>query len=185
MADMLSDVLTNLELGNVALIIFIFSLFIDLTPGIKFNPIKWIIKQFGEAFNHSIDKKMDSLKDDMTQKIDSMNDALSVKINDVNKEIEDIKEKQIEHENLIKAQQKNHDIDEVERLKKDILDFSNRLFRKQKFTLEQYHTIMDTYKRYERIIDKYDDLENGKVDTEYEVIINHYEAHREDGEYMF
>lgn len=185
MASVVKEVLSDFGLGNAALIVLILSLFIDLTPGIKFNPIKWIIKQFGDAFNHSIDKKMDQLKTDMSGKMDEMNEDLSQKIDNINEEIKDIKERQIEQEKSILRQEKEIDVAEVNRLKQEILNFSNRIFRKQKFTSEEYRTIMDSYTRYENIIEKYEDLHNGKIKIEYEIIIKHYEEHKDDGEYMF
>ncbi|MCM1215997.1 MAG: hypothetical protein NC548_15930 [Lachnospiraceae bacterium] len=185
MASMIMEVLSNFGLGNVALIVLIFSLFIDLTPGIKFNPIKWIIKQFGDAFNNSIDKKVDQMKTEVSSKMDAMNEDLSNKIDVINDEIKDIKKRQIEQEKSILRQEKEIDVAEVNRLKQEILNFSNRLFRKQKFTSEEYRTVMDSYTRYENIIEKYDDLQNGKIKIEYEIIIKHYEEHKDDGEYMF
>lgn len=170
----LYNALKDFGLGNAAIIVFIISLFIDLTPGIKFNPIKWIIKQFGTAFNHSIDKK-----------IESFNEDLKIKFENIEKDIDEIKKKQEEQSKQMKQQEKDIDIAELNRLKQEILDFSNRLQQKQKFVAEEYRTIMDCYSRYHGIIDKYEDLENGKIDPEYQYILNHYLDHKDDGDYMF
>lgn len=45
---------------------------IDLTPGIKLQPVRWLIKQLGNLLNHDIKKQLDTLQDDlMAHKVDS------------------------------------------------------------------------------------------------------------------
>lgn len=45
---------------------------IDLTPGIKLQPVRWLIKQLGNLLNHDIKKQLDTLQDDLTtHKVDS------------------------------------------------------------------------------------------------------------------
>ncbi len=45
---------------------------IDLTPGIKLQPVRWLIKQLGNLLNHDIKKQLETLQDDLTtHKVDS------------------------------------------------------------------------------------------------------------------
>lgn len=175
MTSILYKALTDMGFGDWALVIVIFSLFVDLVPGIKFNPISFIFKKMGDAFNHSVDKKLDELESKVNLRIDSIEEQLANLKNDNN-----IKE------NSIKELRRVIDIAELDRLKLKILDFSNQISQQQrKFTAEEYRTIMDCYTRYHTIIDCYDDLSNGKIDVEYNYIEKHYTDHKDNGEYMF
>ena len=45
---------------------------VDLTPGIKIEPVRWLIKQLGNLMNHDMKEQLDQLqKDFMDHKVDS------------------------------------------------------------------------------------------------------------------
>ena len=45
---------------------------IDLTPGIKVQPVRWLIKQLGNLMNHDLKEQLDQLQKDFTDhKVDS------------------------------------------------------------------------------------------------------------------
>jgi hypothetical protein len=167
MISILYKFFCDFGLTDWAVFIVVVSLFVDITPGIKFNPVSFVVKKLGEAFNHSVDKKLNELED----KVDDRLSSLETQITELS--------------NQSAKQQRAIDVAEVNRLKKEILDFSNRLSRGQTFTAEEYRTVMDCHKRYHDIIKKYDDLTNGRIDPEYNVIIKHYENNKECGKYMF
>lgn len=185
MVSTLYNMLKDFGLGNLAAVIVIISLFVDLTPSIKLNPLKWIFNQFGTAFNHSVDKKIDAFRDEMNEKINKMECQLNSRMDSLEKQIEKIDDRQDEQNKMLKQQARDIDIAEIDRLKSSILDFSNRLSQGQKFTAEEYHTVMDRYTQYENIIAKYEDLSNGKIDIEYNIIVDHYTKHKDCGEFMF
>lgn len=174
MASMLYKLFMDLGLGGWAIVAVVVTFFIDLTPGIKFNPIKFIFGKLGDAFNRSVDTKLDAFGEKIDQKIGEVETQL--------KELKRDNDKQNE---LILKQGKTIDITEMNRLKMEILDFSNRLSSKQKFSAEQYRSVIDCYTRYHQIIDQYEELSNGKIDIEYQIIVQHYMAHKDDGEFMF
>lgn len=174
MAGMLYNIFSDFGLGEWTIVVVVLSLFIDLTPGIKFNPIKFIVKQIGTAFNHTVDKKLDQFDEKVTGRIDSIDDQLS-----------NLKEENTIQSHNFESLKRDVDIAELNRLKLQILDFSNRLSRRQLFTTEEYRTVMDSYSRYHEIIDRYDDLTNGKIDAEYNYIVKHYMENKDKGEYMF
>lgn len=174
MTSILYKLFSDLGFGGWAIVIVLISFFIDLTPGIKFNPITFIIKKMGDAFNHSVDSKLDVFETKINEKINLLEEQLKQLSEENNKQNE-----------LIINQGKSIDIAEVNRLKMEILDFSNRLSNKQKFTTEQYRTIMDCYTRYEHIIGLHEELSNGKINVEYDAIVLHYTTHKDDGEFMF
>lgn len=175
MTSVLYKALTDMGLGDWALVVVVISLFIDFVPGIKFNPVRFVFKKFGDAFNHSVDKKLDELESKVNVRIDALDSQLSALKDENDSQYESIKELQ-----------KNVDVAEVNRLKMEILNFSNKLSQQhQKFTAEEYRTIMDCYTRYHIIIDRYEELSNGKIDVEYGYIEKHYMDHKDEGEYMF
>ena len=174
MTSILYKALTDLGLGDWALIIVVASLFVDLVPGIKFNPVRFIVKKLGDAFNHSVDKKLDELES-----------KVNVRIDELESQLVQLKSKNETQFATINGLQKKIDVAEVNRLKMEILNFSNRLSQARKFTAEEYRTIMDCYTRYHDIIDLYEDMSNGKIDVEYNYIEKHYMDHKDEGEYMF
>ncbi len=244
MASLLYTVMKDLGFGDYALIIIVLTLFVDLTPGIKWNPIKFIFKKLGDAFNHSIETKINSLEEKRNQEIteikekihsleeqekeqsklikdqvklmESYNDE-KIKITQsivdlqlhtseqsilmkryteyidaaekdrasLRRNISILQEQNKKQFNLLEKQSRDIDVAEVNRLKMEILNFSNRLGNKQTFTAEEYRTIMDCYTRYHTIIDKYSDMNNGKIDIEYGIIKKHYEQYKDSGEYRF
>ncbi len=45
---------------------------IDLTPGIKFQPVRWLLKRLGNLINADIKKQLDELQKEVTEfKVDS------------------------------------------------------------------------------------------------------------------
>ena len=45
---------------------------IDLTPGIKFQPVRWVLKRLGNLINADIKKQLDELQKEVTEfKVDS------------------------------------------------------------------------------------------------------------------
>jgi len=45
---------------------------IDLTPGIKIQPVRWLIKQLGNLMNHDLKEQLNQLENDFIEhKVDS------------------------------------------------------------------------------------------------------------------
>lgn len=174
MISMLYNLCKDMGAGDWVAVVFVFALFIDLTPGIKFNPIMFIVKKAGKAFNNSIDVKIDAFGKEMNDRVDEING----KIEALDTRIDSLEESSVSIARSV-------DVAEVNRLKLEIMSFSRALSQNQRFSSEQYHTMMDNYQRYHNIIDKYEDLENGKIDVEINVIRDHYEKNVLSGEYLF
>ena len=185
MSGMIYDWLKDMGAVDWAVVVIIVSLFIDLTPGIKFNPVQFVIKHIGSAFNNSVEKKVDAMKTEMYEKIDTMNKQMDERIDDLDTKLDEVKEEQQEIKDMQQEQARSIDESEVNRLKCEILSFSNSLICGSKHTTEEYHTVMDQYTSYHKIIAKYDDMSNGKIEVEYENIVSHYTKHEGSGEYMF
>lgn len=52
-------------LDHWAVFVFILTLFVDLTPGIKWNPIKSLLSWIGKQANKTVVKQIDEIKDDV------------------------------------------------------------------------------------------------------------------------
>lgn len=169
----MTDFINKITAGDIALFITFISIFIEVAP-FKINPISYLFKKIGSAFTHSVDAR-----------IEEYDSILQTKIEDINLQITELKQQNKEQYKLLKEQSRDIDIAEVNRLKLEILNFGNKLSQQKKFTAEEYRTIMDCYTRYHDIIDKYDDLQNGKIDVEYNTIVHHYERYNGSGEFRF
>lgn len=177
--------LRDVGLGNIALIFVIVSLFVDLIPTIKFHPVRYVINLFGTAFNKSVNSSMDEFKDDMYNKIDSLEERMSVRMDILDSNINELKENQVELSTMQNQLSRALDESEIDRLKSSVLSFSNRLSKGEKFSIEEYRAVMDQYMAYHHLIEKYSDMENGKMDVEYEAIVKHYTENKECGESLF
>lgn len=171
--ETLYKILVGMGVTDWAVLVLVIGLFVDISK-IKFNPIQFIVGHLGNAFNKSTFEKLDKIETEMNERIDKLEEQFK----EMKKEQNDLRVTQKEIE-------RSADLAELQTLKNRILDFSNKLSMKQKFTLEQYRTIMDDYARYHHIIDKYDDLINGKIDVEYNTILTHFNTYKECGEFMF
>ena len=185
MTSVIYNALKDIGGVNIAIIFLIITLFIDITPGIKFNPVQFVIGKIGKAFNSSVDKKLDEFKGDVYEKIDNLEEKMDQRMDSLEGRIDELQSEQAEVAKRQARQERSLDEAEITRLKRAVLEFSNRLTKSEKFSAEEYHTVMEQYTRYHQLIDKYDDMQNGKIDIEYNLIVNHYKTNKECGEYLF
>lgn len=179
------NALKDIGFGNLALAFVVLSLFVDLVPAVKFNPVRYVINLFGNAFNKSMDNKMDEFKDDMYSRIDTLESSMNDRMDVIEENIKELKDGQEKLSDMQSDLSRALDESEIDRLKSSVLSFSNRLSRGEKFTLEEYRAVMDQYAAYHNLIEKYADLQNGKMDIEYETIVDHFTKYKECGDYMF
>lgn len=151
---------------RIALVILFLSVFVDITPFIKINPIKAIFKYLGKAFNSSVEKEISNLKVEINGQIDEVK-----------------KEQRNQRETLDKLIIDNS-IKELGRLRWAIIDFKNGLDNGNKYTREQYHHIFDSIDKYNEIIDLDEDVSDDEyfhiVEESGESIKDHFEEHRDD-----
>jgi len=168
--EVISKILTSLGFGDYALIVLFLGIFIDITPGIKFNPVKTIFKYLGKSFNSSIETEISELKDDV-----------NTKFTDLQKEQK--RQKQALDKIILDGQDK-----EIGRLRWEIIDFSNGIQNKVKHSKEQYRHILNSFSRYKIIME-----DIGITSDEYyhDVIKHgndiqiHYDNHVNSGEAFF
>jgi vacuolar-type H+-ATPase subunit E/Vma4 len=161
--DALYDLFTSLGYDRLAIIIVLLGLFVDITPGIKLNPVKAIFKYLGKYFNSSIEKELIELKKEMNSKIDQ------------------IQAEQTEQREALDRIILNDQNKEIQRLRWEIIDFNNGIMNEVRHSREQYRHVLDAFEKYNSIIqevgssvDEYyrNVQENGKA------ISDHYDKHK-------
>lgn len=146
-------------------IIAFISIFVEIAP-IKLHPITFLL----DLINKPVRQDIASLNTSINKSIDDVKSELK-KDMDVLKERQDLEEEKISE--LIKANEMN----EISRIRWEIIEFSNSINNNQKHIRDEYRHIKDENRRYHELIEKYD-LSNGLIDEEMEKINEHYEANK-------
>ena len=165
----IGKVLTSLGYEKIALIVIAASIFIDLTPAVKWNPIRSIFKYIGEAFNSSIKTEINTFKVEVNEKFNQL------------KADQEIQQQALDK--LIKEQSHK----EVSRLRWEIIDFKNSIVNGVKHSRGQYrHVIssLDTYLNSIEVEDVDNDYYN-EVIEDGEYIRTHYEKYKDDKSLLY
>lgn len=153
------------------LIAFI-SIFIEITP-IKVKPISFLLNLINKSVREDISKLDTSIKSNIDE----------VK-NEFIKDIKEVKERQNLEEQKIMELIKTNEMNEISRIRWEIIEFSNSINNDQKHVRDEYRHIKDENRRYHELIEKYN-MNNGLIDEEMEKINRHYEQHKESANVYF
>ena len=119
-------------------------IFVDVTPAIKFNPIRAIISWFGSYLNKSIQTEINGFKDEINVCLDEFK-------SDVNNRFDAIqKEQNAQRETLNKIIMDNESR-EFSRLKWEIIEFETSIRNEQKHNREQYRHVLDSAEKFQRM----------------------------------
>lgn len=154
----LIDVLNQLGYTNLGLIILALSVFIDITPAIKLNPIKAIFGYLGKAFNSSMQKEIIDFKRDINEKMDQLQTEQIAQRNTLDKIIADNQSK------------------DISQLRWEVIDFENSLVNGVKHSREQYRHVLDSLEKY---INMMGSSEENHHDEYYRAVCENGEAIRE------
>lgn len=154
--DALYKVVSSLGYTKGAIIILLLGIFIDINPGIKFNPIKAIFRYLGKAFNSTVENELNDFKID------------------INAKINEIQTEQSEQREALDKIILNDQNKEIQRLRWEIIDFNNGIMNEVRHSREQYRHVLDAYDKYSRIIDEI----GVNVDLEY------YRSVKENGDHI-
>lgn len=170
--QVISNILSQLGYTQVALIVLALSIFIDVNPKIKFNPIKCIFSFIGKSFNNSIEKEISGFKTEVNAKFEDLQKEQKAQRETLNKLVSD---------------QENR---EICALRWDVIDFENSIVNGVKHTREQYRHILDSAKKYLRLVETSENIEVEqeniqKIKESAEAIRKHYEAGRIDQSILF
>lgn len=149
--ETISKILSSMGYGDYALLVLFLGIFIDVTPGIKFNPIKAIFKYLGKSFNASMETELALFKED------------------VNKKFLEVKSEQKRQKDALDKIILDRQDQEITRLRWEILNFDNGLRNKVKHSPDQYRHILNCFSRYKIIMN---DI-GINYDEYYHDVINH------------
>lgn len=119
------------------------SVFVEVSK-IKFNPWRMLFDVIGRALNR-----------------------------DVKKQLSDIKHMLNAHSDYLKEIEMLVDMNEVKRIRAEILAFADSCKMGERHTEDAFLHIIDIHDDYEMLIDKYD-MSNGRLNMEYEYIMDTY-----------
>ena len=170
--EALYKILTGLGFEQYALIILALSVFIDINPKIKFNPIKAILNYFGKWLNNSIQKEISGFKQEVNTKFEQLQAEQVAQRETLNKLIADQENK------------------EISKLRWDIIDFETSILNEEKHSREQYRHILDCVRKYKRMAESSDytcisEEDYQKICESESTIKNHYEQNRQDQSVIF
>lgn len=132
--DAIYKALVSLGYSKVAIIVLLLGVFVDVTPSIKFNPIKAIFKYIGKALNADVKTEITSMKTDMGNQLDKLQN-------------EQIAQREVLDKIILENQSSN-----IETLKWEIIDFGSSIMNEVKHPRSQYRHILKSIKDYEDLI---------------------------------
>jgi hypothetical protein len=110
--------------------------FIDVTPSIKFNPIKAIFRYIGKALNADVKTEITSMKTDMGNRIDKL-------------QSEQIAQRDVLNQIISENQSST-----VESLKWEIIDFGTSVKNEVKHNRSQYRHVLKSIGEYNELISR-------------------------------
>lgn len=166
----LQQLLTSLGYADIGIIVLVLGIFIDITPAIKFNPIKAIFRYLGKSFNSSIESEVSEFKKEMTSQVGNLQ-----------------KEQERQKKALDRIILDNQDR-EISRLRWEVIDFDNGIQNQVRHYKDQYRRILNSFDRYNEIM-----TEVGTSKDEYyhdvqkhgQSIKAHYDKYSATGEAFF
>ena len=162
--DAIYKALVSLGYSKLAIIVLLLGVFIDVTPSIKFNPIRTIFRYIGKALNADVKTEITSMKTDMGNRMDKL-------------QSEQIAQREVLNKVIVENQHTN-----IETLKWEIIDFSYSIINEVKHPRSQYRHIQKSIAEYENLIKE---LGSGIDESYLQVqeastrIIKHYDKYKD------
>ena len=145
--------------------IAVLGIFFEIVP-IPLHPLRWLSNKFFGP----IREEMKGMKKDITDELEKTKLELKEEIDQVRKQTED-QGKTIQ--DLIKS----NELDEISRIRWQIIEFARSLDNGQKHMRDEYLQINELGKRYHFLIEKYN-LSNGILDEELKKTSDHYNENK-------
>ena len=128
------------------------------------NCIMWVYKKAvgTKNKNDEIIKKIDSVEKNLTEKVNTVESTLSSQIKEVSN---------------------RNDINEMKRIRWEILDFANSCKNKRRHSQDEYKHIIEMHDDYEELIGK-TGSKNGFLEAEYDYILNLYKSNQDSNDFL-
>ena len=133
--DTIAKVVTSIGYERIALIILVAGIFIDLNPGIKWNPIKSFFRYLGNEFNSSIKAEITDFKIEVNRKFEELQN-------------EQKNQREVLHE-VIREQ----NLKEIDQLSWQIIEFNNDILNNVVHSRDHYRHTLAAYDKYKNLID--------------------------------
>ena len=151
--------------GQILALLAICGLSIDLMPWIHINPVRAIFKYIGNVTGKYIAGIVNRSLDGVRVELDKQNNQI----------------RNIAHGLLDMSDR--FDKKELEDIRWEILDFGNKIRRRENYSKEAWDHIISQHDYYEKVIEE-KGLENGKMDMTYEYIMKRYREHMENNDFV-
>ena len=151
--------------GQILALLAICGISIDLMPWIHVNPVRAIFKYIGNVTGKYIAGIVNRSLDGVRVELDKQNNQI----------------RNIAHGLLDMSDR--FDKKELEDIRWEILDFGNKIRRRENYSKEAWDHIISQHDYYEKVIEE-KGLENGKMDMTYEYIMKRYREHMENNDFV-
>lgn len=155
----------------VALLI-VLSLLVEITP-IKINPLSWLAKKIGQAFNGEVMNKISNLETKMDNKIGT----LKTEMGNVNKEIQGIKKDVSD----IREEAKER---EATNRRARILEFGDAILHNEDYSKEHWDSVLIDCSEYEHYCDDHPHYMNNVAKATIKHIKHMYDKHLNDDSFL-
>lgn len=137
------------------IILFLTSIGIEIIPSIKWNPWSSLIKWIGDNFNNKIQMKIDKKVDTLSEELTKKDNGLALKIDEINLKVDGLNTALQQH--ISESEVKN-----LQDTRRDILDFCNACMNGRKHTKEQFDFVIAECDSYERYVEE-NEIKNGVI----------------------
>ena len=155
----------NWILDHLLSILAILGIFFEIVP-VPVHPLRWLS---GKLFS-PLREEMKTMKADITTELENTKKELKEEIDHNRKQTE-------EQGRIIQDLIKSNELDEINRIRWQIIEFARSLDNGQKHTRDEYLQITELGKRYHVLIEKYN-LSNGILDEELKKSQDHYNENK-------
>ena len=171
--EVIASILQSMGFNQWAMVVFALSIVIDITPKIKFNPIRSLLGYIGKCFNRAIEDEIKSFKSEVDQRFN------------------ELKQEQLEQRATLNKIAQDQENKEFSKLKWDIINFENSILNGIKHSRSEYRHILDCASKYMRMVESDDnsiviseeDVQHIKEAIEF--IRKHYNDNRQIQSSMF
>lgn len=155
-----------------AALLIALSLLVEITP-IKINPLSWLAKKIGQAFNGEVMNKISNLETKMDNKIG----ALKTEIGNVNKEVQGIKTDVSD----IREEAKER---EATNRRARILEFGDNILHGENYSKEHWDSVLIDCSEYEHYCDDHPHYMNNVAKATIKHIKHMYDQHLNDDSFL-
>lgn len=164
--DAIYKMLSTFGYTKAAIIILLLGVFIDITPGIKLNPIKALFRYLGKSFNSSVESDIKDMKEFMGNRIDKVQN-------------EQVAQREVLNKLIVEK-----DDSDIARMRWEIINCSDEIVNEGKHSRSQYLHVLSSFEEYNRLMAqsknaKRDDYFNLQVQQAGKRIQDHYEKFKD------